>query len=98
MANPQEEECLEVPLPRNLFSLEDWPLRHLYHTLGTFFEGEPITIARPKNRGGNVAFNSDLPVLGTLCGPIQLFVRNGRQVTVHPGETRQMEETAEEER
>jgi len=42
MANPQEEECLEVPLPRNLFSLEDWPLRHLYHTLGTFFEGEPV--------------------------------------------------------
>ena len=47
-------------------------------------------VARPKNRGGNVPWASDSPVIGTCCEPLQLFCRTGRAVTLHQAETAQM--------
>ena len=56
-----------------------------------FLEGSAMTVARPKNRGGNVPFDRDLPVIGTAAGPIQYLVRAGRASVVHVGETQQMD-------
>ena len=66
---------------------EDW-MKWAY--LKSFFEGEPISVARPKNRGGNVLFKDDIPVVGTCSAPIQLYMRQGRQTYVNEYETQQM--------
>ena len=49
-----------------------------------------MTVARPKNRGGDVVFSKDVPVLGTAASPAEYVVGNGRQTAVDEGETQQM--------
>ena len=55
-----------------------------------FLEGSGISVAMPKNRGGNVAFDKDIPVIGTCFQPVQYFVKDGRRMIIHDGETQQM--------
>jgi hypothetical protein len=54
--------------------------------LKNFMEGAPIELARPKDRGGNVMFNSDAPVF--LTAPQEVSLWRGRQID--HGETAQM--------
>ena len=55
-----------------------------------FLEGSKISVGRPKNRGGNVFFDKDIPVVGTCPVPVQYVVHDGRRFAVHDGETSQM--------
>ena len=41
--------------------------------LKRFLEGEPLSVARPKNRGGNQDFDSDAPVFFTAPQEISLY-------------------------
>ena len=59
--------------------------------LKTFLEGESLTVARPKNKGGNVEFEKDIPVIGSCPAPVQLFMRCGPGWSLHQSETAQME-------
>ena len=56
-----------------------------------FLEGSGISVARPKNRGGNAIFNKDIPVIGTCAHPVQYFAKDGRRMIIHDGETKQMQ-------
>ena len=56
-----------------------------------FLEGLPLPVARPKNRGGDTELKSDMPVIGTACGPIVLYARQGRTMVVNASETAQMD-------
>ena len=56
-----------------------------------FLEGGSVSVARPKNRGGNALFTSDVPVFGTAFSPVQLFMREGPRVVLNQAETSQME-------
>ena len=57
----------------------------------SLFEGEDIMVARPKNRGGNVLYQGDAPVIGTCPSRIQMFARHGHHVCLNEYETQQMD-------
>ncbi len=85
---------LEELLDKEMLYLSDFTwdeawLKWAY--LKTLLEGtEPIMVGRPKNRGGNVPFLKDIPVIGTCSSPIQLFMKAARGYCLHEGETSQM--------
>ena len=54
-------------------------------------EGEPLEVARPKNRGGNKLFDKSLPVIGTCPKRIELLVRGQHRAVVDEAESRQMD-------
>ena len=56
-----------------------------------FLEGGGVNVGRPKNRGGDVWFAKDIPVIGTSPHRIELQVRDGRRVAVDAIETSQMD-------
>ena len=85
---------LEDLLDAELMFLNDFewdPKRMAWSYFKDFLEGSRVQVARPKNRGGNQAFDRVIPVVGTCASPIQYVVRDGRRVVVHEGETMQME-------
>jgi len=53
-----------------------------------FLEGEPLTVARPKNRGGNAPFDSDAPVF--ITAPQEIALYRGKKRDDY--ETSQMED------
>jgi len=85
---------LETLLGQELVYLNDftWDEKWLgWAYLKTFMGGDHVSVARPKNRGGNVEFTRDSPIIGTCCAPIQLFVRvHGNHFALHQAETDQM--------
>ena len=85
---------LETILRKEIISLNeferkaswmDWPY------FKRFLEGGSVSVARPKNRGGNVDFELDSPVIGTTGHPIQLWMTQGRQTILNVYETAQMD-------
>ncbi len=73
----------------NGFSWDEKWLKWSYFK--TLLEGaEAIMVARPKNKGGDVPWARDCPVIGTCSAQIQLFCRTGRAWALHEGETAQM--------
>jgi hypothetical protein len=84
---------LEALLGREVVFLNEFewdPAWMQWPYLKRFFEGGSVPVARPKNRGGNVEFTLDSPVIGTLSSPIQLFTKIGRNAVVNTHETDQM--------
>jgi hypothetical protein len=55
-----------------------------------FLEGGSLPIGRPKNRGGDVDFQLDSPVLGTCPSPILLFSRQGSNMAINQYEVDQI--------
>ena len=85
---PLEEILGKEVILLNDFTWDEAWLKWPY--LKRLLEGGSIPVARPKNRGSNVEFNLDSPVIGTACCTIQLFVRDGRRLIVDQAETSQM--------
>lgn len=89
---------LETLIAKELVYLNDftWDEKWLgWAYLKTFMEGDHVSVARPKNRGGNVEFTRDSPIIGTCCAPIQLFARvHGNHFALHQAETDQMDARA----
>jgi hypothetical protein len=90
---------LETLLGKELLFLNDftWDEKWMsWAYLKTFMEGDVVSVARPKQRGPNVDFVRDSPIIGTLSAPIQLFVRaHGNHFCIHQSETDQMNTRAE---
>ena len=58
--------------------------------LKKLFEGEAISVGRPKTRGMNCDYTGDAPIIGTCSAPIQLFIKQGRNAVLNRYETDQM--------
>ena len=85
---------LEMILDKEVIYLNDftWDERWLkWQFLKTFLEGDAIQVGLPKNRGGNVVFKRDSPVIGSCCAPVQLFNKGGKAMSLNVSETQQMQ-------